>query len=43
MFAEPYRESKHYKPASGVQASCGDCHVSEGVIREMAIMGKQEG
>jgi len=32
LAAEPYRESSHYKPASGVRASCGDCHVSEGVI-----------
>ena len=32
LAAEPYRESAHYKPASGVRASCGDCHVSEGVI-----------
>jgi len=28
----PYRESVHYKSASGVRASCGDCHVSEGVF-----------
>lgn len=32
LVAEPYRESSHYKPASGVRASCGDCHVSEGVL-----------
>ena len=32
LAAEPYRESSHYKPQSGVQASCGDCHVSEGVL-----------
>jgi nitrate/TMAO reductase-like tetraheme cytochrome c subunit len=32
IVAEPYRESAHYRPASGVRASCGDCHVSEGVI-----------
>jgi nitrate/TMAO reductase-like tetraheme cytochrome c subunit len=32
LVAEPYRESAHYKPVSGVQASCGDCHVSEGVL-----------
>jgi len=32
LVAEPYRESAHYKPASGVRASCGDCHVSEGVF-----------
>ena len=32
LAAEPYRESSHYNPASGVRASCGDCHVSEGVI-----------
>lgn len=30
--AEPYRNSAHYRPASGVRASCGDCHVSEGVF-----------
>jgi nitrate/TMAO reductase-like tetraheme cytochrome c subunit len=30
--AEPYRESAHYRPDSGVRASCGDCHVSEGVL-----------
>lgn len=27
-----YRQSVHYNSASGVRASCGDCHVSEGVI-----------
>ncbi|MEW8383645.1 MAG: NapC/NirT family cytochrome c, partial [Candidatus Thiodiazotropha taylori] len=32
LVAEPYRQSSHYRPASGVQASCGDCHVSEGVF-----------
>jgi len=32
LVAEPYRESSHYKPRSGVRASCGDCHVSEGVF-----------
>lgn len=32
LVAVPYRNSSHYKPASGVQASCGDCHVSEGVF-----------
>ena len=32
LVAEPYRNSVHYKPASGVRASCGDCHVSEGVL-----------
>ncbi|MEW8561443.1 MAG: NapC/NirT family cytochrome c, partial [Candidatus Thiodiazotropha sp.] len=30
--AQAYRESTHYNPVSGVRASCGDCHVSEGVI-----------
>ena len=30
--AEPYRESLHYNSASGVRASCGDCHVSEGIF-----------
>ncbi|MEN8180000.1 MAG: NapC/NirT family cytochrome c [Pseudomonadota bacterium] len=32
IVAEPYRESVHYRPDSGVRASCGDCHVSEGVL-----------
>ncbi len=32
IVAEPYRESPHYRPSSGVRASCGDCHVSEGVL-----------
>jgi len=32
LVAEPYRNSNHYKPRSGVRASCGDCHVSEGVF-----------
>ena len=32
LAAEPYRNSRHYKPDSGVRASCGDCHVSEGVF-----------
>jgi len=32
LAAEPYRKSSHYNPASGVRASCGDCHVSEGVL-----------
>lgn len=32
LVAEPYRESVHYAPSSGVQASCGDCHVSVGVF-----------
>ncbi len=32
LVAEPYRRSVHYAPASGVRASCGDCHVSEGVF-----------
>ena len=27
-----YRQSAHYNSASGVRASCGDCHVSEGVF-----------
>jgi nitrate/TMAO reductase-like tetraheme cytochrome c subunit len=30
--AQTYRLSTHYNPVSGVRASCGDCHVSEGVI-----------
>lgn len=32
LAAEPYRQSRHYMPASGVRASCGDCHVSRGVF-----------
>lgn len=32
LAAEPYRQSTHNNPASGVRASCGDCHVSEGVL-----------
>ena len=32
LAAEPYRQSVHYNPASGVRASCGDCHVSENVL-----------
>jgi nitrate/TMAO reductase-like tetraheme cytochrome c subunit len=27
-----YRQSLHYDSPSGVRASCGDCHVSEGLI-----------
>jgi nitrate/TMAO reductase-like tetraheme cytochrome c subunit len=29
---EVYKASPHYNSPSGVRASCGDCHVSEGVI-----------
>lgn len=29
---ESYRQSAHYSSASGVRASCGDCHVSRGLI-----------
>jgi nitrate/TMAO reductase-like tetraheme cytochrome c subunit len=32
IVGEPYRTSAHYRPTSGVRASCGDCHVSEGVF-----------
>lgn len=32
IVAVPYRQSVHYNSASGVRASCGDCHVSEGVV-----------
>lgn len=32
LVAEPYRKSSHYNPQSGVRASCGDCHVSEGIL-----------
>lgn len=27
-----YQQTSHYNSASGVRASCGDCHVSEGVF-----------
>jgi nitrate/TMAO reductase-like tetraheme cytochrome c subunit len=29
---ESYRRSTHFSSSSGVRASCGDCHVSEGVF-----------
>jgi nitrate/TMAO reductase-like tetraheme cytochrome c subunit len=29
---ETYRQTVHFDSASGVRASCGDCHVSEGVF-----------
>ncbi|HCS90767.1 MAG: cytochrome C [Thiohalocapsa sp. PB-PSB1] len=29
---EVYQQSAHYNSASGVRASCADCHVSEGLI-----------
>jgi nitrate/TMAO reductase-like tetraheme cytochrome c subunit len=32
LIAEPYRQSAHYNPPSGVRAGCGDCHVSEGLL-----------
>jgi nitrate/TMAO reductase-like tetraheme cytochrome c subunit len=32
IIAEPYRQSVHYNPPSGVRADCGDCHVSQGLI-----------
>jgi len=32
LVAVPYRASAHYRPASGVRADCGHCHVSEGVF-----------
>lgn len=32
LAAKPYRKSAHYRPASGVRADCGDCHVSEGIF-----------
>ncbi|SEH08947.1 Cytochrome c-type protein TorC [Candidatus Venteria ishoeyi] len=32
LVAEPYYQSAHYMPTSGVRADCGDCHVSEGVF-----------
>lgn len=44
IVAQPYRESSHYFPTSGVRASCGDCHVSEGVISATIdhIMGTKD-
>ena len=44
LAAEPYRNSTHYKPKSGVRASCGDCHVSEGVVSATwdHIMGSKD-
>lgn len=38
-----YKQSAHYDSASGVRASCGDCHVSEGVFAatwDHAVGGK---
>lgn len=29
---ESYRQSMHFNSSSGVRASCGDCHVSQGVF-----------
>lgn len=29
---QSYRQSPHFNSSSGVRASCGDCHVSEGVF-----------
>lgn len=40
---DTYRQTVHYDSASGVRASCGDCHVSEGVFaatRDHAIGSK---
>lgn len=44
IVAQPYRESLHYNPPSGVRASCGDCHVSEGVFAATwdHIMGSKD-
>lgn len=44
LAAKPYRESIHYNPPSGVRASCGDCHVSEGVLKATYdhIMGTED-
>ena len=41
--ADAYQQSSHYNSASGVRASCGDCHVSEGVFAatwDHAVGGK---
>jgi nitrate/TMAO reductase-like tetraheme cytochrome c subunit len=38
-----YQQSAHYNSASGVRASCGDCHVSEGIFAatwDHAVGGK---
>jgi nitrate/TMAO reductase-like tetraheme cytochrome c subunit len=38
-----YKRSSHYSSASGVRATCGDCHVSEGVFAatwDHAVGGK---
>lgn len=32
LAADPYRQSVHFLPTSGVRASCGDCHVSPGIF-----------
>ncbi|MCB1724494.1 MAG: NapC/NirT family cytochrome c [Chromatiaceae bacterium] len=32
LAAVPYRKSSHFVSASGVRASCGDCHVSPGIF-----------
>lgn len=40
---EVYQRSSHYNSASGVRASCGDCHVSQGVFAatwDHAVGGK---
>ncbi|AFL73305.1 cytochrome c3 family protein [Thiocystis violascens] len=29
---DSYRQTAHYDSASGVRATCGDCHVSEGLL-----------
>ena len=44
LAARPYRESVHYNPPSGVRATCGDCHVSEGVLTATMdhIMGTKD-
>jgi nitrate/TMAO reductase-like tetraheme cytochrome c subunit len=44
LAAESYRQSSHYNPISGVRASCGDCHVSEGVFAATwdHIVGSQD-
>ena len=40
---DAYQQSPHYNSASGVRASCGDCHVSEGIFAatwDHAVGGK---
>jgi nitrate/TMAO reductase-like tetraheme cytochrome c subunit len=42
--AKELRQSDHWTPPSGVRASCGDCHVSEGLTAAMwdHVLGTRE-